>query len=188
MKERLEAIEPVMADEYLRSARAVLSQLEGLLAGRTVWIKPAPLENTSYYLTLCERDGFDEGQRMVLIRLVDGEGNNINGHPSGGTFFYRPESVEIPVKVSGVIVNNTHRVKALVTKPPLRNLSGIMAPVEDAMCMYLAEALGKSVERTLHTSEPGNSRFVSNYRDRGYGASSNIGVSEGLTLKKLFFS
>ena len=178
-------IKPRITNDYLHSAEVFLSQLDGLLAGERVSIKPAPLEETPYHLILYETTDRREGKNMIVVRLVNSKEEHVNGIPSGAIFSYRPGTSEALVEVSGIFINNTHRVRE-PTEPPVCNLSGIIAPVEDAICFHLAGVLGRPVRRKVNTSEPTSSKFVRNYRRRGYGMGA-IRQEGGVVLERLFF-
>jgi len=184
-REQLEPFDPVISNNYLKSGVEVLPVIEDHIDDKGIRVKPSALENTPYFLDIHEQDGNTEGSRKIHIRIVNEHGEPIN-RPSGYDFIYYPGTTEAEIMVTGIAFNNTHR-REVIKQKPVRNLSGIMAPYEDAICQNIANKSGKSVRRRVKTSEPVDSKFVQNYLRRGYGRTPDRGDDRGGTLVRLFF-
>lgn len=63
---------------------------------------------------------------------------------------------------------SAHISTDLQMKHPICNISGILAPIEDAFSQTMALKHEKSVQRVVFTDQPEKSRFIQNYIKRGY--------------------
>ena len=188
MVEILHPIEPNVTPRYLLSAESVLNQIRGIhKSGYQKTIKPTALENTDYFLSFYTYT--DSGLSFILVRVVNKDGSDINNIKTGCDLNYNPYDQRGPT-VCGSYFNYSDKIDKVpqgIVQDPIRNISGVIAPYEDAICMSFAKLKQNretGVTRKVDTSRSNiEKRFVKNYTDRGFRFEDN---TTPLTLTKNF--
>lgn len=96
--------------------------------------------------------------------------------------FFNLKTTADTVRVTGSFFNRSHEADDL-RQPPIRNISGVIAPYEDALCILAAKRTGKPALREVATALPPNSRYVTNYLRRGYERESDDQERTGMIRK-----
>lgn len=192
MKESLEPIEPAISDDYLNSASQVIKELPALENGQTATLKPTALENTPYFLHISVEENTPSKKintnLSVRMRIVNQSGGGINGEKSGiDLFSSQPEDGDY-IEIINAIFNRSHlpdvdEADKVLKEAPIRNVSGIIAPYEDAICLVLAKKTGKNVKMRMNTSLPPHSRTVTQYQKKGYQRTSDNPDRTGTLFK-----
>jgi hypothetical protein len=188
--EELSAIEPLVSEQYLNSGPDVLPLIENIFdQDGSITVKPKALENSDYYLTLkIEPNG---NSPMVVIELSDAKGDpiifttksDIDRTP-GATLGFG-EDPKGQLRVAGSVGNFSDK-GVNSPNPAIRNITGVIAPYEDAFCLALAKKSGKSVIRQVGTSHRMDSRMVQNYLKRGY-VPEDPDSEKGGAIEKTFY-
>lgn len=155
-----EVFEPEITGEYLNGSKKYLEQMRNVVANSTNPYLPteidSPILDDSGYKILIQRINQPGSNQYTLY--IDGPQSN----QSGVDLIINPELI-----VRGYVGNKSsgHNVAK-----PLRNVSGILAPIEDAFCQAIADASidKRTAIREVSTYHTPDSRFVQNYIRRGY--------------------
>ena len=90
----------------------------------------------------------------------------INGQRTRANLYIKTK--EDPIIIEASYSNHSHKSDKMF-EPPIRNISGIMAPYEDALCQYIANLTSSEVHRIPDISiDAKETRFAKNYLNRGY--------------------
>lgn len=160
-------LEPNVTEEYLRDYQSFIAPLVNIVQtlpdrNTPVEIATPALETTPYKLIAYTKSGY--GEIHLHLRVVNQDNSNINGGQAGMNLFYNAGNKT----VTGNAFNHTRPENRPIRQSPIRNVSGILAPLEDAFCQALADTRKETVTRDFITERPIFSRFVQNYLSRGY--------------------
>lgn len=181
MNEHIQAIEPIISDEYLNSGLQLVHIIEQISAdpdNHELIVKPNALDNSPYYLRLIYKHlpNFADAAYFEM-RIVDKDNRMVNDTDAGISIFYSVEEGQ-EVSVTASTFNYSHSAEN-IAQEPIRNVSAIVAPYEDAICIWLAKRYpDKVVRRSVDTLQPLSSRIVQNYMRRGF---ERIGMSDSDT-------
>ena len=174
-------IEPDISLNYLRSYKLMLPFVTaafGLARAKhePYYIVPEPL--TSYDLqVMIDVVPYFFGEKRINLRVQKRDGTNVNNRVAGCLLTFVEEGDDAWA-VSDHYDNHTHRGSQSKDKP-VRNVSGILAPYEDAVCQYVADVTGKKVHREIITGQKADSRFVRNFLNRGFApVPGSVGIAE----------
>jgi len=127
-------------------------------------LSPRILGNIDCHLVVRGRD--HDGEIEIELAVIPDGKDSYNGVRPGIIIGYNKRSR----LVTGAINNRTNQIihEDRIELPPLRNISGILAPYEDAFCQAIANKTKKLVRRTVSTEKGPNSKLVTNYLKRDY--------------------
>lgn len=137
-----------------------------------VIIKPPPLVGTPYYIGLSLIHEKVDTLVYLELSLADGSivyFDQLRGG-SASTMMqlrYWENSGQDIVVITGSIHNSSFE-KSNPNLQTIYNYSGVIAPIEDAICVALAEKTGKRVRREVASGRDKLNRFINNYLNRGY--------------------
>lgn len=179
-------VEPHVNDIYINNPDSFFSKVSQLLVSKNkkwIVIDTPALDATRYKLFAW----FEKSDAKVVyqFRVRNPDKTMINGADVGYTLGFNPKTGV----VSGAIFNKSHQPDNMekITQNPIRNLSGVMAPIEDALCQVLSNVHQITVIRDFSTNQPRLSRYVTNYLRRGYVDRNIDGPTQGHTnLIKVF--
>jgi len=187
--EELPVVEPMVSEEYLSLGADVLAQIDGIFnVHHTITVKPTSLENSPYYLTL--RRDLDASSYVIIVNIVlsDSTGAPIiftdteGMEETPGVALVVSDS-DTKLRVEGIVQNYSNEALNS-SNPAIRNITGVIAPYEDALCLELARNTGKEVIRQVNTPHAVNSQIVQNYLRRGYTLTHDS--RENIMLEKIF--
>ena len=170
--ETVQAIEPSVSTSYLNSypdfvpvILPIVKNLPGAIMATEV--NSQTLAFTPYKVA-CHGKRLYVGSEVVTefhIDVVNRDGTEItSGHNGVALDYYEERGT-----VQGHIDNDTHRHTPLkVGSQPIRNLSGVVGPIEDAFCQVVANESKRTITRLVKTYQKKDSRLVQNYMKRGY--------------------
>lgn len=172
-----EPIEPQLeryassVEEYLKGGPDYVQEMTVLINSlgedwSQTELSPRILGDISCHLVVRGRN-YTDGKIEIELAVIPDRKDRYNGVNPGIIIAYNKRFR----LVTGAISNRTNQViggKDKIELPPLRNVSGILAPYEDAFCQAIANKTKKPVRRTVSTEKGPDSRLVTNYLKRGY--------------------
>lgn len=174
-------IEPAISENYLCSSSGFDFMLRRIVdsPNSSLKVKPNSLDPTPYFLRIASRIQDNvTGDISVIMEIINDQGKLINGRRCGAVFGYNPRDRRL-ISVTGEFHNDSHRPSVLMDTP-IRNVSGVIAPLEDALCQAIANKMKVTARRQVYTNQVTGSRFVRNYEARGY-MKANLGPTTTLT-------
>ncbi|HEX8923286.1 MAG TPA: hypothetical protein VF828_00950 [Patescibacteria group bacterium] len=183
MSLKIEAFEPYISFEYLKYTSSVIEEVMPVARmHKEIFIRPELLDPVGYQIKISSINLFEDTPEMsVTFEILNKQKERINGMFCGLYNELDPRG-KPRIEVYGEFANNTHRAVS-ISERPIRNMTGIIGPYEDAFCKVLATAYNREVKRKVFTNHGRESRLVQNYINRGYDL---YGTTGALLLTKIF--